>query len=295
MRVLVVMVDTATATPSKPGAASVALDLVTDRARARNVAKMLADYVNWHRTEVKRTDVPWTKKKWLVLQPRLAMGLGNKMEGVISALVLAILTQRILVFEEPFIHSSLVAGMSEATKISIDNLFLPPVADMDWHYASTLLAAKTGAAKNRPPGVVDQAQAQQFTLIHGGQETTQAVAAFLCDDLATRYPQSIWTVDTNQYFVPLLQHNRHYQAKLLADFGPDLFGPLFRFFFHPLPDIQRQLDEFVTQNFMLPRTLTAAGSFDTPVAHHVFGLQIRADSSDSPWAMYVCCSLFMIC
>ena len=49
-----------------------------------------------------------------------------------------------------------------------------------------------------------------------------------------------------QYFAPLILHNAHYRVKLRQWFdGPDIFAPLFHYFFRPVPDVINTIGIFV--------------------------------------------------
>ena len=117
--------------------------------------------------------------------------------------------------------------------------------------------------------------------------------SLLCDDLETKYSSyNVWTVDTNQYYASLLQHNPYYQSKLREMFdGPDLFGPVFNFFFKPSLKIREQIDSFRKNTLNLPplfsseQPLTADSYINQNKDNHIFGLQIRSNDKDSPWAM----------
>ena len=62
----------------------------------KKVSNLLNEYAELHKSSTKEYSA---STKYLLLKPRLAMGLGNKLEGVVSTLILAILTKRIILFE----------------------------------------------------------------------------------------------------------------------------------------------------------------------------------------------------
>lgn len=104
----------------------------------------------------------------------------------------------------------------------------------------------------------------------------------LCADYSTAYKHRSITMSINQYLVPYIVSNPKYRTSFRHLFGSfDIFTPIARFLFQPIPMLIKMRDEYVSNHFH---------------GHFVVGLQVRtgADFTDhfmtsADWVLYKHC------
>jgi len=194
--------------------------------------------------------VPGSRQRyvgWKITSHTSGMGLGNRVIGVVSALALAMATQRAFVI----VDDSIVATALEAAPLTAGGI--DTSAD-----AARAAAAAAGAAWSE----------RHFVWALGADETCG------CLDFPSS-DATMLTVETTQYAVPCLAHNPHLRAFFAEAFGPALgvFRPLLQRFFRLRPSLQAELDRFDREVMHPPPTASAAGA--RARRRHVVGLQVR--------------------
>ena len=215
------------------------------------LAAFFASYTAFHAAELRNLS---ESTRLLVHRPQhySEMGMGNRLLGLISAFLYAALTRRVLVMH--WRHSG--------DAFSLPDVFAQPPIDWEPDRLLQRFGGEDGL-KRRLDG------AQLLTLFeHWGDNRTQrAYEHLLCDDWSEaggglqRYDAPLLLVESNQFFAPLLAHNRHFRAALAqAGFSAGRLSPaIIHFLLQPSPAIQRRVDDFRAENFR----------------HYTIGIQIR--------------------
>eukprot|EP00756_Hemistasia_phaeocysticola_P000008 Hpha_TRINITY_DN10008_c0_g1::TRINITY_DN10008_c0_g1_i2::g.84018::m.84018/K13681/FUT; xyloglucan fucosyltransferase len=175
----------------------------------------------------------------------------NRLMAIASGFIFALLTRRALTVEDSGFYASM------------NDLFLKP--GFEWLRRPS--ASGDGIMIANPYG-----------------PPWRETEPLLCQNLTKAYPSPRQiTLSMNQYSAPYLLWNPHYRPALQAIFGNDLdlFTPVARFLFRPVPELQKLRDEYMAQNFKGKR---------------VAGLQVRSGQDftshfmgKKDWDLYARC------
>jgi xyloglucan fucosyltransferase len=158
-----------------------------------------------------------TPSKYLYFVP--TQGVGNRMLGLVSVFVLALLTDRRLLIDW---HG-------------LNDLFDQPFEDIyNWQYGQSGLSIPT----NQPTITIDHTQ--------NGKPGWKTIGCGLLDE------DSQWlVVSSNQYFLPILFSNPTLRSRLDAIFPvkSDAFSCILRYLFKPSKALQKAIDNFYNSSF----------------------------------------------
>eukprot|EP00761_Pharyngomonas_kirbyi_P002337 gb/GECH01002341.1/.p1 GENE.gb/GECH01002341.1/~~gb/GECH01002341.1/.p1 ORF type:complete len:514 (+),score=72.68 gb/GECH01002341.1/:1-1542(+) len=143
-----------------------------------------------------------SQTRYVVFQSLDKLGLGNKLTGLISAFLLAVVTDRTLL-------------VGNWNPVNIHDLF----------------EFKFPVKHNK----VSMSSAKQFNIYHDND-----IERLLCDDLRN-IEQHVISVQSYTFFAPLLAMNPHFATTIRQEFGRQLFHPLFHALLLPAPDVRKYI------------------------------------------------------
>ncbi|EFC44963.1 predicted protein [Naegleria gruberi] len=217
----------------------------------------------------------------LVFRPWQSSGLANVMIGLTSSFLLSILSGR-LFFINWYGHYY--------CNIHAKSLFTKPHDKFDWWYEDfmnpdNVNQCSVNYPKLKIPGIYDDSLKNYYgniELTHRGRESDYMFELLKCLNITEEFDNMgpIIEVTSNQYYLPLLiQYNPFYHTLLNTMFpDADMFGPLSRFLYHPLPSIQHRVDKYLTDhNIYISNTLLGNKKQGNTV---MYGIQIRRNENE---------------
>jgi Xyloglucan fucosyltransferase len=251
-----------------------------------------AEYVAWRERELATNPSP----RYLVAR-LVHTGLGNRLEGLASAFVTALLTGRVFAVDwaytdeetsmlaNPTLESTALQGPALQWAVSQ----MPALRSLLFAASATHLRSqrkckqKAGAmhreAEPEPVGeavveaeecaAVSEEEAPLFWSMRGSSNAHkkgQPVRAFACGDLRAAFAQRrLVVLKANKFFGNFLAHNPHLAAEMAGLFGAGvrrrMFPLVLRSLVSPLPQVQAVIDHFAEEHFS---------------GRHVVALQVRA-------------------
>eukprot|EP00696_Hemimastix_kukwesjijk_P013164 gnl/Hemi2/2652_TR940_c0_g1_i1.p1 gnl/Hemi2/2652_TR940_c0_g1~~gnl/Hemi2/2652_TR940_c0_g1_i1.p1 ORF type:complete len:463 (+),score=87.93 gnl/Hemi2/2652_TR940_c0_g1_i1:84-1472(+) len=195
----------------------------------RNSSALISLLVSHAKYHHRILELPKAERKFVIFEYNPAWTFTTQIQGLMSAYLLAVLTNRAFVVNWELIHQ----------------LFDLPLLGLDWRYTEFLSDHRnyqTDKANFRSLVVAQTTAWVDFS----------ASELLLCGgNLALTFADSQYlVVQSNQYFVPLLFHNPEYTTNLCEAFsGSDIFQPTFKMLFNPKPALLKEIDSFVQQHF----------------------------------------------
>ncbi|KAG2377601.1 hypothetical protein C9374_009117 [Naegleria lovaniensis] len=254
-----------------------------------NFNDLLEDYVDFHEKHTREfcqpadDELSSSKKKVgiLVFRPWQSSGLANVMIGLTSSFMLSLLSGR-LFFINWYGHYY--------CNIHAKNLFQKPHPRYNWWYEDFLTDSNVNeCARNYPtlkiPTLFDDSLKNYYgnlELTHRARESDYMFELLKCLNITEEFDRMgpIIEITSNQYFLPLLyQFNPYHSALLHLMFrDADMFGPLSRFLYHPLPSIQQKIDKYLEEHdiYSSPHLLENRRQGNTVM----YGIQIRRNENE---------------
>ena len=215
------------------------------------VQKLFARYQKLHHTILHETP---PEKQRFVFFTAPESGLGNRMQALTSAFLVALLTDRALIVQW---KSHMMSGAN------IDDLFQHPGFDWSSPEAYNIMATSS---------VPDWKSYISFPYCRtcasrGGKHIRDSYSRLLCDaDASIETDARVLQIYSTQWFAPVLAHNPHYRDRICKLLGKDLGGVLTRFLYKPVPAIQNEIDRLKAE-------------FDQ--SHRVIGLKLRMNEASA--------------
>ena len=203
---------------------------------AASLRAFFANYTRFHARSM-RSLGPDTKFLICRALPYKDQGLGNRLLAVASGLLLAALTERVFILDWTRCSDDFDIG---------DILDTPPfdwrLAPLEQHYGAEAVKAAEGQAGN---------------IIHFNENYEQCKADYerlLCGDLEQwrgNASAQFVTLDSSQFFAPLLWHNPLTRAQLerWGFSNGQLSVWLFRYLFHPSAVVRQRMNDFKAQHW----------------------------------------------
>lgn len=153
--------------------------------------------------------------KFLVSRHYPTSGMGNLFQSLVSAFLVALLSDRI------FLHDAFLVE---------EFLDLPRLTSSNYSAVFDYFGHRHVATNS------------QWFLYTGVQDW------MLCDSLDQHLTQQFAFIESDQYFAGLLVNNDHYALRLHDWFGDSLFGKVSAFLFRPRPSIALEVRDFVKEH-----------------------------------------------
>ncbi|KAL9657646.1 hypothetical protein ABK040_012724 [Willaertia magna] len=187
----------------------------------------------------------------LVFRPWESSGLANVMIGLTSSFLLSLLSGRLF-----FINWQ----GHYYCNIHAKNLFTQPHPYFNWWYEDFITTDLIGRCQeNYPsfkiPPIHDNSQREYYgnlEVTHRKRESDYMFELLKCLNVTEEFDRfgPLVEITSNQFFLSLfIQYNPYHDHLLNIMFKEqDMFGPLARFLFHPIPSIQEKIDKFIVNH-----------------------------------------------
>ncbi|KAF9925179.1 hypothetical protein FBU30_004986 [Linnemannia zychae] len=222
----------------------------SDESSQNNFEDYWQEYLNFHQEMVlpeAQGGVPDNEKRFLIFQPS-DDGLGNRLQALLSSVVMAMITRRAIILDW--------LAMPQCNA-NFTDLFQQP-ENLAWDLNSTLpLHKEMPTYKSKPeiwyPYCRNCALRSPIT-----PESTWST--LLCDaDLGLNASAPIIQIFSTQWFLPVIQHNRHWKRELCNMFphgGKNAFQILAQKLLKPSRVVQDKIDSVMDR---IPKDATLIG------------------------------------
>ena len=179
--------------------------------------------------------------KFLISRARgyYEQGMGNRLLAVVSAFLLAALTDRVFIVDW---------SRHPEDQFDLEDVFDSPpinwsVSQLERHYGKEVILEAEGQVANH------------ITLTQQFDSDRATYEALLCGSLerwhASNGSAQVLLVDSNQFFAPLLWHNPRMRTRLEAwGFSNGQLGVwVLRYLFHPVAAVREQMNEMKAQHW----------------------------------------------
>ncbi|GJJ75576.1 hypothetical protein EMPS_07934 [Entomortierella parvispora] len=210
------------------------------------------DYLQFHRTMVlpeRQGGVAEKDKKFLIFQPS-DDGLGNRLQALLSSVVLAMVSRRAIILDW--------VAMPQCNA-NFTDLFQHP-KDLSWDLSTTLPLHKDDAIFKKKPEIWYPYCRNCALRSAIGPDSTWS--NLLCEGSLFGLPQAnekyIQILSTH-WFLPVIQHNPHYRQELCQMFpegGKNAFEILAKKLLRPSREVQRKVDSVLER---IPKDATLIG------------------------------------
>ena len=224
------------------------------------------DYINLHR-RILSSETPLSEKRFIVYVASND-GLGNRIQGLLSTYLLAILTDRALLVEWD------ATDMSAA---AIGDLFENP--GFEWTSNSALYDAVYNNQKEDNNNNIKSPQWIGYCrtcAIRSQSLWEEVYTNLMCEPDQSRLgvfssdddDDKTIRIQSTQWYAPALAHNPAFRDKICTLFDKDLYRNLSALLLKPIPEIQSRIDSFKEQYF-------------NQKSHRVVAIQLRRQEAYS--------------
>lgn len=190
-----------------------------DAGRPWDASQIFRVYADFHHQVMSNRSL-WLTNDFLIYRT-MDRGMGNQLESLVSAYVLALLTNRVFLVDSTTIHH-----------------VLKPPRGLSWHYSPL-------------PDFVDHDRMySRSKLLDFRWQNKLEFPKILCRDVKEAYTQQYLYIFSDQYFLPALLHNELYSETIKDWFGPDLFGTIARYLIAPKPYIMSRAASHARQHLV---------------------------------------------
>jgi len=199
--------------------------------------RAMEEYVQLHAEILNR---PYSERKFLYFEAS-DDGLGNRIQGLLSALLLAMLTNRAFVIKWP---------VTTNCPADFASLFGPPLSNWTFSQMLPYMAENEEVVKNEAQSRW-YAYCRHCSIGGGGDPPTpwSSWSYLLCDPhFGFHTSGRIIKIRSTQWFAPVIAHNQNWREKVCQLTGPDIFGSLASTL-HPTDSLQQRIQEFKKNHF----------------------------------------------
>ena len=197
-----------------------------------------AEYTRFHARSM-RSLGPDTKFLIVHARPYKVQGMGNRLLALVSGFLLAALTERVLIVDW---------SRNPDDGFAIDDLFDEP--PINWRVSE--LERQLWPAGRRRHAIYDTTTV--ISVLEHWEMSSAEYERLACSNLSMwsgRGSPQFLTLDSNQFFAPLLWHNSHLRARLESwGLSNGQLGVwVFRYLFHPVSAVRQYMDEIKAQHW----------------------------------------------
>jgi hypothetical protein len=187
------------------------------------------EYVKFHNAMLKR---PFSEQRFLVFHAANE-GLGNRLEGFVSAFVLAMLTDRAFVVDW---------RAQSKCNAQLGDLFQKP--GFEWQH-NWYKGLKSKAEIASPEQQFYYAYCRACPVRTRKEDLTLTYENLLCEKSAGIEEEGrVVHIRSTQWFAPVLAMNPHLKDSLCSKIGPDIFGTVSRELLRLTPHMKQRVDDF---------------------------------------------------
>ncbi|KAG0030121.1 hypothetical protein BGZ81_003038 [Podila clonocystis] len=209
------------------------------------------EYLQFHRDMVKPESeggVPFNKKRFLVYQPS-DDGLGNRLQALLSSVVLAMVSRRAIILDW--------VAMPQCNA-NFTDLFQHP-AGLSWDMNSTLPVDFRDLPEYKKKPEIWYPYCRSCAL-RGPIDTTSNWSKLLCrEDLGLNSTIPLVQIFSTQWFLPVIQHNPYWRSELCHIFpggGENAFEVLAKTLLKPAMPVQDKINQVMDR---IPKDATLIG------------------------------------
>jgi hypothetical protein len=185
------------------------------------------DYIQLHNEILNKS---YDQQRFLIFQTN-EDGLGNRLEGLVSSFLMAMLTKRAFILDW---HPQLVC------QARWHELFESP--GFKWDYWPW------------PDNRINQTEIYKVWIPYCRfcpvrRPDYRPWNGLLCDKDFGMPDTRVWLIKSTQWFAPVLAHNPHYRPQVCHMLGSDIAGRLIRRLLRPIPELRKRIEDFKALHF----------------------------------------------
>ncbi|KAG0344808.1 hypothetical protein BG004_004155 [Podila humilis] len=200
------------------------------------------EYLEFHREMVKPESeggVPFHKKKYLVFQPS-DDGLGNRLQALLSSVVLAMVSRRAIILDW--------VAMPQCNANFADLFEHPP--GLAWDMNTTLPEGFRETAEYKKKPEIWYPYCRNCAL-RSPVDSSSTWSKLLCkEDLGLNSTVPLVQIFSTQWFLPVIQHNPFWRSELchmFPDGGKNAFEVLAKTLLKPAKPVQEKIDQVMNR------------------------------------------------